>query len=446
LRKKLDSELRLHVASYGHLLRSGTRFYAERGYQYICGLFQSGKRNIEKMSEQVPSVNLQQMHHFISESPWDWEPLLDQLNRDVFHGYLPIKHPIGFLIDESGWAKQGTHSVGVGRQYLGSLGKVDNGQVAVLASLCQGKDNLLVDTKLYLPKSWTTDAERCDKAGIPAADRVFKSKPELAQDLVARAWSRGLEFDWVGGDGAYGHDSKFRHWLDDKGQFYVLDVHQDQLVYMENPCPEVPASGAGRGRKPLRLKAQRPAVKVESIFAQIAPEQWTVSAFRTGSKGNMKRKVWTTEVYTWDGEEANARKVTLIISAQPNGANLKYSVANNDLGKCNQRELLYRQMQRFWVEQSIKEAKSELGMHQYQVRGWKAWHHHMALTIMALSFMLKTRKVYREEIPLLTCNDIRYILVQMLPRKATSDEIAWAIIQQRHKRRQADIDRYQSKN
>ena len=155
----------------------------------------------------------------------------------------------------------------------------------------------------------------------------------------------------------------------------------------------------------------------------------------------MKRKVWTQEIYTWDGQEEKAQPETLIISTEVNGQDPKFSLANNRLRNLSDQQLLYRQMQRFWVEQSIKDAKSELGMEQYQVRTWKAWHHHMALTCMALLYMIKIRISYRDEIPLLSCNDIRFILAQALPRKATAEQIALDIVFERHKRRQDDIDR-----
>lgn len=444
--EKFSNSLFDHVESYCDLLRSKTRFYTEQSYQYICGLFQSEKRNIEKMSEQVPDTNLQQLHHFISESPWDWQPLLGQLSRDVYAEFLTRKAPIGLLIDESGWKKQGDHSVGVARQYLGRLGKLDNGQVAVVGSLCQGDEGLLIDMGLYLPQSWIDDPARCDQAGIPAADQVFKTKPVLAQDLVARAWNRGLEVDWVGGDGAYGHDTRFRRWLDDRGQFYVLDIHQDLQIYLEDPQPVVPEPLPGKGRPPSRLKAQTDSISVKQMADQHPWKDWKQYTFRKGSKGPLKRKVWTRQIYTWDGQEKQARAETLIISCEPDGTNRKYSLANHQLAQLPEKELLYRQMQRFWVEQSIKDAKSELGMHQYQVRTWRAWHHHMALTCLALWFMLKIKRNYREELPLLSCNDIRFLLIQALPKKATSEQIAWLIIQERHKRRQADIDRFNNRS
>ena len=443
--ESLSVQLRSHVCEYGDLLRSKTRSYLTQSHQYLCGLFQSGKRNIEQMSETVPDTDYQRLHHFISESPWDWEPVLDRLNLEAYGGLVGGQRGIGYIIDESGWKKQGDHSVGVARQYLGSLGKVDNGQVAVVGSLCRGRDALLVDFSLYLPQSWTSAASRCEKAQIPASDRAFLTKVERAHQLVQRAWDRGLELDWVGADAAYGHDSKFRRWLDEHAQFYVLDIHANDQVYLEDPCPYLPTSSEGKGRPRSRLQTDHSTLAVEHLWQQMGREHAELCGVRPGSKGLLKRKVWTREVYTWDGKQEQARQETLIVSVQPDGANIKYSLANNQIAQLSDKELLFRQMQRFWVEQSIKEAKSELGMHHYQVRNWVAWHHHMTLTCMALLFMHKIRMSKSEEQPLLSCNDIRTILVAALPQKMTNEQIAWEIIRARHKKRQEDIDRFYPK-
>ena len=429
--------LREIAEQFSEELRSKTRIYTNQAHQYLCGLFQSERRNMEKMSEQVSGAEMQQLQHFISESPWSWEPVFARVGKESWELFSSRGGAIGYLIDESGWEKKGNKSVGVSRQYLGSLGKVENGQVAVVGSLCQGRDALLIDARLYLPESWIENPSRCAQAGIPEADRRFCTKQELARELIISAWERGLNPDWVGGDGAYGHDSKFRRFLDQQDQFYVLDVHQTQQVYLQDPAPHFPQSG----RPAKRRVAVCEALSVKEVLERAPADSGKIYTFRQGTKGAMKRKVWTQEIYTWDGQEEKAQPETLIISTEVNGQDPKFSLANNRLRNLSDQQLLYRQMQRFWVEQSIKDAKSELGMDQYQVRTWKAWHHHIALTCMALLYMIKIRISYREEIPLLSCNDIRFILAQALPRKATSEQIALDIVFERHKRRQDDIER-----
>jgi SRSO17 transposase len=424
------------------VLKSKTYSYVEKAHQYLKGLFQAEKRNIEKMCEAVSGSTMQNLHHFISESPWDWESVIERIGNDL--DGLFREHPgrTGLLIDESGWKKAGQASVGVARQYVGSLGKVDNGQVAVFASVVQEDKVGILNVRLYLPESWTSDRPRCLKAGIPEDKRLFKTKPELAVERVRAARAQGIRYDWVGGDGLYGHDSKFRYALDDAGEWYVLDVHEDETVYLETPEPYIPPKKAGRGRTPTRYQVDRPGVMVKTLVQGVDDSQFKEYCFRDGTKGGKRRKVYVQTVSTWNGADPLPRQERLMVSKNVDGSDLKYSLTNAREGRASWEELLYRQMQRFWVEQSLKDAKSELGMAAYQVRTWRAWHHHITLTMVALLFMLQQKYRHHEETPLLSCPDIRFILAHTLPQKVVSKDDIMNMIIQRHQRRQYDLDRY----
>ena len=191
----MSQELETFIHTYQDVLKSKTYGYTAKAHQYLCGLFQAEKRNIEKICEKVVDSEMQSLNHFISESPWEWEPVIDRIGADTSRLFAGRAEKIGLLIDESGWKKAGKQSVGVGRQYLGSLGKVDNGQVAVFASLVQGEQVGIIDTRLYLPESWTSASERCQKAGIPADQRVFRTKPELALEMVRAARKNGIRYE-----------------------------------------------------------------------------------------------------------------------------------------------------------------------------------------------------------------------------------------------------------
>jgi SRSO17 transposase len=184
---ELAEELEAFIFQYQEVLKSTTYRYVEKTHQYLKGLFQAEKRNIEKMCEAVAGSRMQNLHHFISESPWDWEPVIQRIGCDL--DALFRQHPgrTGLFIDESGWKKAGKASVGVARQYLGRLGKVDNGQVAVFASLVQEDKVGMSNTRLYVPETWIAEPSRCRKAGIPDDQRVFKTKPELALEMVRAA-------------------------------------------------------------------------------------------------------------------------------------------------------------------------------------------------------------------------------------------------------------------
>jgi SRSO17 transposase len=438
----LSQELATFILEYQDVLKSKTYRYTAKAHQYLCGLFQAEKRNIEKICEKVVDSEMQNLNHFISESPWEWEPVIARIGEDTSRLFAGRAEKIGLLIDESGWKKAGKQSVGVGRQYLGSLGKVDNGQVAVFASLVQGEHIGIIDTRLYLPESWTTDPKRCLKAGIPSDKMAFRTKPELAVEMVRAARKRGIRYDWIGGDGLYGHDSKFRYALDDEGECYVLDVHDDERVYREAPRPYIPAKQPGRGRTPTRYQVDMEGIKAKELVKDLEESCFKEFCFRDGSKGGKRRKVFVQEVYSWNGEEATPRKEYLIVSQNLDGTDVKYSLGNEQAGRYSWCDLLYMQMQRFWVEQSIKDAKSELGMSDYQVRTWRAWHHHITLTMLALLFMLQQKLSHHEESPLLSCSDIRFILAHTLPQKVVSKADVLDMIEQRHHRRQYDLDRY----
>jgi SRSO17 transposase len=221
-----------------------------------------------------------------------------------------------------------------------------------------------------------------------------------------------------------------------------LDIHCDDIVYLEDPKPYIPKRTSQKGRPPSRYQTDIEGVLPKSIMETADESDWEEYVFRHGTKGEMRRQVIVRDVYTWNGEEKTARPERLIISKNPDGTNVKYSLSNDREHRLNKRQLLYGQMQRYWVERSLQDAKSELGMDEYQVRSWQGWHHHMALTFLALLFMLLQKINHKEETPLLSCSDIRFILKNTLPKKANSRKEVMKLIQQRHQRRQRDIDRY----
>jgi len=418
--------------------------------QYFKGMFHEGKHNIERMNERIVGSQYHQLHHFISESPWAHQPVLKAVGKDLSRLFEGRAEPVGLIIDESGHRKQGKKSVGVARQYLGSVGKVDNGQVGVFAALSQGDDAGMVDVRLFLPKDWADDDERCGEAGIPEIHRQHKTKPELALEMVD-----GLEgvanYEWVGGDGLYGHSSTLRKGLSARGKMFILDVHEDQLVYLGSPEPALLPAPKGRGRKPVRYASAHENITVKELTAALPEKQWKTFTYRRGLKGLLVRQVICLEVYLWASTNAKSDEVEhlrLIVSRKPDGTEIKYSLTN-DLRRPgyvphSEQALLYRQMQRYWVERGLQDCKDTLGMTDYQVRTWRAWHHHITLTIMALHYMLEQKVLHENEIPLLSCPDIKFFFAMTLPLKASSPTEVWDLIQTRQKQRRSDLMRFQT--
>ena len=175
---------------------------------------------MEQMSEIVADADYHQIQHFISESPWDARVVMDEVASATDLHFADCEE-VYLIVDESGHTKKGNKSVGVARQYSGQLGKVDNCQVAVYAAPSAGHHYSLIDARLYLPEEWTSDKQRCKSAHIPPASTKFKTKQELAFEMVVYHQQKGTRFNWVGGDGFYGHDSQFRSRIAALNLFYI---------------------------------------------------------------------------------------------------------------------------------------------------------------------------------------------------------------------------------
>jgi SRSO17 transposase len=417
----------------------GTRSVAPQAEVYLQGLMQAHRKNMERMEEAVPGCSYQSLHHFVSESDWEARAVLDQIAVEADR-LLGGSADSGLLLDESSFQKKGKSSVGVERQWSGRLGKVENSQAAVFASLVQGKYSTLIDTRLYLPKSWAQDRERCLAAGVPKSEVVLKSKSELAFEMVAQARQNGVRFSWVGVDGGYGKEPAFLRLLEDHGEVFVADVHKDQQIYVEDPAPRVPEKKTSRGKAPTRLQAQRASQRVDAWAAAQPPELWQKVTVRPGTKGEVRVEALRARVWLRDGSESKARLWHVVaIREVSSPKTIKYALSNAPAETSLER-LVQLQRQRFWIERSFEDAKSESGLADYQVRGWRAWHHHMALVMMAMLFMLEEKLSYKQSRPLLSCSDIELLLACFLPRRdATKAEVVRQM-EARHQARQRAID------
>jgi SRSO17 transposase len=163
----------------------------------------------------------------LSRADWDADAVRDELRTSSMQH---LGDPNGVLVvDETGFLKKGRHSAGVARQYSGTVGNVDNCQIGVFLSYASLRGQVLLDRDLYLPQEWTDDRERCRQAGIPE-DRRFATKPQLAQQMLARAFAAGVPAQWVTGDSVYGHDRRLRMWLEAQPHAYVLAVSGQEYV------------------------------------------------------------------------------------------------------------------------------------------------------------------------------------------------------------------------
>jgi SRSO17 transposase len=217
-------------------------------------------------------------------------------------------------VDESGHLKKGTASVGVSRQYAGVIGKVDNCQVGVYSSLCHDTHATLINERLFLPEGWAEDPERCERAGIPEDLRIHHSNPQLALSMIDEDVSNGIQCDWIGGDGLYGHSFEFTKGLDERGLFYVLDVHKDDVIYTKEPQIAVPPCTHSRGPTPTKLRADPEPLRLDQYDESVGDEGWDAVNVRKTSQGWLRLKVHLATVWVWDGKETQARRRTLVIT------------------------------------------------------------------------------------------------------------------------------------
>lgn len=412
--------------------------------EYLSGLLQceKGHENMERMVEKVNDSDYKRYIHFLSVSKWSAPAVnlvtMKTVDRLLREQKIKSGLPTGFVIDETSHLKKGLKSVGVARQYAGVVGKVDNCQVAVHASLGNEKFCSLVGSELFLPEAWTKDKERCDIAGVPELDEKFQTKPELALKLVKLAIGSGVEFDFIGGDGLCGHNAELTRSLDALDQFYVLDVHKDEPVFPAEPSFSVPERQGKSGRLPTKIQPNIEPIQLQNYIKLLADKDYSTEQIRKTAKGWKTAKVHAVTVWHWDGKEEKACKRTLVITKSEK---IKYSLSNGDKEKYTNREWAYFQCSRYWVERCFDDCKNELGMSGYQVTGWLAWQHHMALVMMASLYILTLKLENQEEMPLLSFRDARLLVITTAFATQKEVDLCLKHIGIRHRQRQADIDR-----
>jgi len=416
--------------------------FFDRAEQYTQGMLQTRRCNIEEICDTLMEPNYFQMQHFITDSNWNHRDVIDASAKQASSSLRKYKLT-GFLVDETGVEKKGDKSVGVGHQYCGNVGKTANSQVAVMGCLSNGDFASIVDARLYLPEAWCDDPRRSDEAGIPEDERVFKTKIDLAYEMILHQLKLGTSFDYVGADGFYGNDYNLARKVDLLGLIYMFDIRSNQRVYLEKPELVLPERKGNRGPKPKRLIVTEKGIKVSEYIKGLGSEEWEEIKVRKTAKGSLRGLFHFKKVFVWNREERQIERRLLVIRKlkTKKGEDIKYSFTNADLVQYTPKALAYMQAQRFFVEHSIKEAKFILGMDQFQTRKWQAWHHQIAMNIMTMGFMLKEKLLNFKELPLLSARDIKDWLGFILAKEMTEMDMLQLIFN-RHRRRQYAINSY----
>ncbi len=365
------------------------------GWLYVQGLLLDGERkSIEPLAERVPEGNVQALQQFVGQSPWAWEPVRRLLAQHMGEELLPAA---GWIVDDSGFPKQGKESVGVARQYSGTLGKVGNCQVAVAVHLTTEAESMPLDWALYLPRAWTEDAERCRKAGVPEST-PFRTKIALALELIDHLLAWGLSRQPVLADAGYGNNTEFRQGLVDRQLHYVVGVESSTAVW-EKPTQRVqPRSRASRGR-PRRPYYRGQPRALRDLAAALPAESWRTLTWRQGSQGPQRGRFAACRVQPAHGhvrDRPELPPVWLLIEWPAEAeAPAKYWFSNLP-EEISLRRLVRLAKLRWRVEQNYQQLKEELGLDHYEGRGWPGWHHHVTLVCLAYAFLLLERQRHKK--------------------------------------------------
>jgi SRSO17 transposase len=359
----------------------GLKHDAQRQHatEYVVGLVSNVKRkNIESIAY-LHQQDRQPMQKFIGQKPWEGEPMIDELVRQVA---ASIGRDDGVLvIDPSGVLKQGKASVGVARQWCGRAGKVDNCQVGVYMAYVARDEHALVDARLYLPKEWTKDKSRCRRAGIPKEIK-FRTRHELTLEMI-RKHRAALPHAWVTGDDEMGRNGGFRDELRTMNEQYLLAVPSNTLI---RDVDAVPPLYGGSGAPP-KVPYQRADQWMKSV------KQWIRIEVRPGEKGPLAVEAVKVRVQTKRGRRNGPEEVLVIFRERQGRKVVKHDYAlSNAPFETPLREFARVLNAEHRVEECLRRAKSESGLAQYQVRTWRGWHHHQTLTLIATWFLTQEKR------------------------------------------------------
>lgn len=352
----------------------------------LQGLLAGGdRRNVENMAEAIQGGVVRTLQKFIAQAVWSDQDVLTQIRQQVG---ASLGDEEGLLIvDETGFPKKGQQSVGVARQYSGTLGRIDNCQVGVFVSYSSPKGETLIDRRLFLPREWIADSERCRRAGVPQ-NVVFRSKPELAGEMIQQSLEEGVPFRWVCGDSVYGSSPVFLQTVRELGKWYVMETSCDARAWTQQPSMRPVGETTRRGGRPTRnakplVKPQR----VDELIATLPDNAWKRMTVAEGSQG--PRLYEYAELTVWFSENSlptEQPERLLVRRSLGQETEWKYQRSNAP-SEISLRKLAQVGGSRWCIEKNFQSCKGECGLDEYETRGWTGWHHHTCLSMLALLFL-----------------------------------------------------------
>jgi len=432
----LGERLAAFHARYRESMRTQTRDTSEYGLHYLSGLLRmESQRNMANIGRTggIAEQNLQQ---FMSDSPWSAACVIGAVQDEICQR---AEYQTGsvLIMDESADAKAGETTIGVGRQHNGRLGKVDVCQVGVFLALTNNGYQTWIDGELFVPEHWFSEAyaAKRQRLGLPA-ERRFVTKLELAVKMVQRAQARGIPFEAVDCDTLYGRKGWLRDQLMQLGVEYYADVPQTTRVYLERPLVDFRPTKRGKPAKQPRITGIAYLVNELAAHAQT---DWHTIVLRPSERGLLqadfaRRRIWTVD------SDGRLRQEWLLL--RRDRQQITYSLSNAPT-TTSLLTMAQRKSQRFFIERANQEAKSDLGWDEFQAIKYRAWQHHLALTILASWFITETKLDWAQQfardphllesyevevLPALSIANVRTLLRAAMPLPQLSPQEAAALV------------------
>ena len=391
LESRFEGYANVMVEALGHADR------ATPAHWYLRGLMLPGERkSVEPMAARVHPQDVrsahQSMHHLVADSEWSDTGLLAAVAREV----VPVlseagQAPCFWMIDDTGFRKYGTHSVGVARQYCGQLGKTDNCRVAVSLSLATALGSLPLSYRLYLPKEWADDKGRCTRAGVPEEIR-FATKGEMAWAQIKAALAAGIPRGPVLMDAGYGDEAALRDRLSAHGLTYAVGIRPATAVWWDAHRPAEAPAKAGRGRPRTRVlrDARHQPIGVRDLAQALPPSSYRTLTWREGTNAALRSRFARVRVRAAHADRAREEEWLLIEWPNEEAEPTRYFLSTLP-ADISCKELVATVKMRWRIERDYQELKQEVGLGHYEGRNWRGFHHHASLCIAAYGFLMLER-------------------------------------------------------
>ncbi len=360
------------------------------------------------MGHTLEGVGGQNLHHMLTGAPWEYGKLFKLILTRCIRLLRAKGERIYILIDEVGYRKKGKHSACVGQQYIGSIGKNDNGQVAVTAALSSKEFYCPVDMELFMPSDWETDFDRRNQAGIPLSKKQ-ETKPVIALRMIKKLFKRlPKEVECVVFDALYGYKIDFLWRLTRLKIPFVGDVRGKMSVYLSKPKWKIP-SQKGKGPKFTKARPTKKSILIQDYFSGLTHRDFSLITVRNGTKGTIQAQYHMRKVWVLHEPSDSFMSLRLLIRKNADGE-IKYCLGSFNDQTVTMIRMAKAQAQRAFVERIFEEGKNIVGMGDYQTRSWTGFHRHAALSSLALLFLMEQKIALKNTIGKITAYHLQELV------------------------------------